>query len=267
VAGTVIGLWWLACTNPLPPEPPPINEVVLAAPQVSLQELGWTHEGHKGRAWVARVPRGVLLQLVPAETPRPLPELAPLAGNGVAINGGFYGPDGKALGLVRTEGSDRTPLSAQGGSGVLTWGPDLPIQVVHRDAWADQGPTALQSVDRLVDGGESLVKPREGAPRAARSAIGLTADAVLFVVSVGKGSIASENSDRVVLQRTSGQGQPLWVFAAWLAEELGVAQALNLDGAISTAMRVRVGDTLLDIVGEAGTVNAVGWGVSPAAPP
>ncbi len=99
-----------------------------------------------------------------------------------------------------------------------------------------------------------MVARREEAPLSARSAVAITHDAVWVVVAVGAPSIASE--DPLQLGDTYGNGMPLWVFAEWLVAQ-GAVSAINLDGGISSAMLVRAGEERFEILGAAGTINAV----------
>ncbi|MCK6503623.1 phosphodiester glycosidase family protein [Myxococcota bacterium] len=240
----------------------PERTVQVDAPQVILQGEGlvleqqaWRFQGQAGTAWRVRVPLPGAARVQASEEVVAFTELLPTDdGPWAAINGGFY-EDG-AMGLVVSDGVEHTGLSRRGGSGVFAWSPAGP-QVLHRDRWAAGPPQALQSIDRLVDAGRNLVKAREGAPLAARSAVVVGSDALWLVALAGHDSIAGLWVDGVQLRGTSGRGLPLWAFADYLVDELGAVQALNLDGAISTQLAVQVPGQRFAVRGEAGTINAV----------
>jgi uncharacterized protein YigE (DUF2233 family) len=256
----------LACAPPAEPALPVENAaptagivvtydaIIAAGNGLELHQLGWRVAERTGVAWAARVPRDGRLTVKPSAEVRPLADLtAGEAGTWAAINGGFY-EDGP-MGLVVSDGVERHPLANRGGSGVVEYDP-MPVGVVHRDAWKPGAKQALQSIDRLVDAGASLVKPREGAHLDARSAVAVSADGVWVVAAVANESL-EPGPDGVTLVRTVGHGLALSEFADLLVTGLYAEQALNLDGAVSTQMVVSIPPWRWVVTGERGTINGV----------
>lgn len=203
------------------------------------------------------LPRDAVVTVTPADGVVRFRSLLPTDdGPWVAVNGGFYGADGQPLGLVLSDGKLWHALGrSAGGTGVLLGAPG-PAAVVHRDAYTEGRAHAVQSIDRLVDAGQSLVKPAAGARHAARTAVAITADSVVFAVGFDP-TYASLAADGITLRATAGTGPTLAAFADWLVAGLHAEQALNLDGAISTQLAVRARGFHWDVEGEAGTPHAV----------
>jgi hypothetical protein len=269
----LVGLGTVACTAPpaaapvaqiASPAPADSSQLTVDTPQVLADRDGlvvdvqrWRIGDRAGLAWRVRAPRDVVMDVVPSERDVPFSELLPAEGAWAAINGGFY-EDHTATGLVVSDGVSRSPTGPRGGSGVVAWGPE-PVRVVHVDAWAEGPREAVQSVDRLVDAGVSLVGARAGRPRAARSAIAVAQDAVWLVVLAEDASLhgASSRDTHVQLAGTSGYGMTLAEFADYLVQATAAQQALNLDGAISSQLAAEVGDVSLRVLGEHTTINAI----------
>ncbi len=214
-----------------------------------------------GHLWVARIlPAKASFEVLPATHPRPLAVILkghePL-GDYVAINGGFY-DDEKPMGLVVASGKLVAPLRKHGGSGVFLLESGRP-SIVARDDYRPHSALALQSVDRLVDKGSVLVRPRPGLRRDARSAVAIDADgAVLFVVAFDARAAFPLSDDAIRMSAPcTTTGPTLLEFAQLLARELGARFALNLDGGSSTSMRMRIGKTQLDVVAHRATINAL----------
>lgn len=159
------------------------------------------------------------------------------------------------MGLVVSDSAERHPLTDRGASGVVEYDP-MPVGVVHRHAWNPGAKQALQSIDRVVDAGASLVKPRDGAHLDARTAVVVAPDGVWVVVAVANESITPE-ADGVRLVSTVGHGLALSEFAELLVTGLHAEQALNLDGAVSTQMVVSIPPWRWVVTGERGTINGV----------
>ncbi len=228
--------------------------LVAAAGGLELHVVTWTAGPANGVAWLASVPRDGSLGIAPSADVRPLRELVgepspPWA----AINGGFYeeGP----MGLVVSSGVESHALAANGGSGVVQFD-SAGANIVHRDAWAPGATEALQSIDRLVDGGASLVHPRPDAHRDARSAVAISDDRLWLVAAFAANNVTS-GPDGIQLIRTVGEGMTLAEFADFLVVALGAKQALNLDGAVSTQMIVAMPTWRWVVRGERGTINGV----------
>jgi hypothetical protein len=230
------------------------SDVVWVESTLRLERDEWRFEEVSGVAWWAGLPRDAAMEVVPSDRVVPLSVLAPAdAGPWVLVNGGFYeqGP----MGLVVTGGCELNPLTTRGGSGVIAGGPDR-VAVMHREAWDGQSQEALQSIDRLVDGGRSLVRQRPEAPGAARSAVVISEDLIWVVVAAATDSVEGHD-EYLRLVRTTGNGLSLWAFADYLVASRGAHQALNLDGGISSQLMVRTGEHRFEVKGEKGTINAL----------
>lgn len=242
--------------------PPAEQTLALEAPRtlreeggLRLEEQGWSWGEERGTAWRVSVPLPGRATVSPARSVVEFDALLPAdAGPWAAINGGFYDPEGRAMGLVVSGGRERSAFVRGGGSGVFFVGPAGPA-VVHRDAWKPGPAEALQSIDRLVDEGRSLVKRREG-PLAARSAVAVGADRLWLLALAGEQSVVPL-SDGARLDATAGNGLPLGVFAEWIVRSTGAITALNLDGAVSTQLAVRTSAGAFRVRGERGTINAI----------
>ncbi|RME23842.1 MAG: hypothetical protein D6798_12675, partial [Deltaproteobacteria bacterium] len=166
-------------------DPPP--PVVVDTPTLLLESGGlrveqqtWQWGEASGQAWRVSVPLPGRAEVHPADTVTPFTELLPDdPGPWAAINGGFY--ERGAMGLVVADGVEHTPLSPRGGSGIFSWSPTEGPRIRHRSAWTPGPPTALQSIDRIVDAGHSLVRRRPTARSAARSAVAISADRLWLV--------------------------------------------------------------------------------------
>lgn len=263
-----------ACGAPDSPAPAPVDG---AADGFVVRQTALPVAGGPGRLLVVEVPPAARLEVLPAPVPSPLARIAdlPAGRTCVAVNGGFYDARG-AMGWVVHAGEEAAPLRATGGSGVLLVDATGPA-IVHRDAAAGRPREALQSIDRLVDAGRSLVRPNARPDPDARSAVALRADGtVIFAVVFAEQAVARERPGRVELgPASSSTGLSLAAWAELLAAPvadggLGATAALNLDGGYSTALALRVGDLRLDVVAHAATINALracGPGpLTPAAP-
>lgn len=220
--------------------------------------------GGSGRLIVAEVRQDLAVEVVPAERPVPLQQIvaAARARPCVAVNGGFYDEDG-AMGWVVHDGEEVAPLRQTGGSGVLMIVDGRP-QIRHREDASGRPREALQSIDRLVDGGRSLVGANARPDPDARSAVALRSDGtVIFAVVFADEAIVREAPGRVELgpaSSTTGLSLSAWaeLLARPVAEGgLGATTALNLDGGYSTSLAIHVGDLDLDVVAHRATINAL----------
>lgn len=233
-------------------------EPVFAADGLVVERQRWRlRDGApdaEGVAWRARVPLSGKVQVVPSAEVVGFDALLPGdEGPWAAINGGFY--ESGPMGLVVTGGEERHPLSPRGGSGVLAFGPEG-ARVLHRDAWTPGATEALQSIDRLIDQGESVVTRLDG-PRAARSAFVQGEDALWLVALAGAESVNVDPQGVVQLDDTVGEGLSMGQFAEYLRLSTRPVAALNLDGAVSTQFAARFWERRLQVRGERGTINAV----------
>jgi len=223
-------------------------------PGLRVETQAWYLGEDQGTAWRVRTPVHSDVRVVPSDRVVRLADLAPdEPGPWAAINGGFY--EVGAMGLVVADGNERSPLTERGGSGVFLVDEKGP-RVVHRSDWEPGPSQALQSLDRLVDGGLSVWPEHAGAPRAARSAVAISEDALWLVVAVDRRSIP-DGVEPLQLTHTVGYGLPGWAFAELLVQGVGAQQALNMDGAISTQLEVVGTENVLSILGQSGTINAI----------
>lgn len=219
-----------------------------------LEEQSWRRGDEAGLAWRVSVALPGHASVSAVDSVADFSALLPQdAGPWAAINGGFYDVSRAAMGLVVSAGQERAPLQKSGGSGIFFVGPTGP-GVVHRDAWVSGPSEALQSIDRLIDQGASLVQ-RLGGPKAARSAVVVGRER-LWIVALAA-STAAPGASEVTLDHTIGHGLTLGVFAQYLLQSTDAVAALNLDGAVSTQLSVVTPDGRLDVHGERGTINAV----------
>ena len=153
------------------------------------------------------------------------------------VNGGFFDPSGKPLGLVLGDGRERNRLRNVDWG--VFWVAGTTAGVVHTQQWATAKPPgvreALQSGPRLVVAGKALKLKKQTARRT--------------VVCVQK-------PQQVVLLAT--EAIDAGVLAEWLAREqskggLGCWHALNLDGGPSTQLSLLAGEHRVEVEG--------GWGV------
>ncbi len=246
-------------------------EVPTAAVALSGEALGvraWQRpiavEGGPGRLVVVELPAGAEIEVVPSPGPRALQEIAPPTPGAAcaAINGGFYDSQG-AMGWVRHAGQEVAALRPAGGSGVLEIGAAGP-RIVHRDQVAGAPREALQSIDRLVVDGHSVVGARARPDADARSAVAIRGDGTaLFVLLFAEAAVEREAPGRVELgARSSSTGVSLAAWAELLARPvadggLGVDTALNLDGGYSTSMSIHVGTFELEVLAHGATINAL----------
>lgn len=148
----------------------------------------------------------------------------------LVVNGGFFDPDGKPVGLAVSKGVVLSRLAKKLSGGVLTFdGERAELFPAEGFALPDGGTFAVQCRPRLVVDGEANVKSDDG-KRAERTA--------LCTRSAGR-------SVDVVIVRGSDDGESpgpsLFALARHLADA-GCESALNLDGGPSTGIAWREGD-------------------------
>jgi uncharacterized protein YigE (DUF2233 family) len=237
--------------------------------EMEVERQRWRFEGVSGWSWRVSWPRDAAAKVLASSEREPLGDLLSRAGTPsgawAAINGGFYEQgSGEGvyvpMGVVLASGAMIQKYQRRGGSGILVVVDGL-ASVVHHSRWKEiqaRKPTqALQSIDRIVDGGESLVKPREGARSAARSAVVMGEQRLWLIASAADGSIVERADGAVQLRGTGWQGMPLWAFASYVLETTDAQEALNLDGAVSVQLEALASGKRLRVLGELGTMSAV----------
>jgi hypothetical protein len=173
----------------------------------------------------------------------------------VAINGGFFDLDRTPMGLVIADGIEVAPLRRAGGSGILEVRDGKP-RILHHSEFSPGANQALQSIDRIVAGGRSLVRQRPGARLAARAAVAMSAELIWFVLAASD-ELWPTTAAETTLHAAAARGLPLWALADYLVSVLGAQDGLNLDGSVSAQMAARIGDYELGIKGIGMTVNAL----------
>ncbi len=242
-----------------PPEP----ELAFDTPRILAEGAGlklvrqrWQLGEESGLAWRVSMPLDGSVRVVPSPRVEQFSQLLPSdEGPWAAINGGFYTPDGKPMGVVIADGVLHSPFHRVGGSGVLQVS-ERGTEIVHHSAFSPNVVQALQSIDRIVDGGRSLVNFRPDAPQAARSGVVVKEGEVVLVLVAGEQSIVGQGDD-IQLQLGSAYGMPLWAFSRYLIEAVGARSALNLDGGVSSQLAVQIGGRSIHVRAPRGTVNAV----------
>lgn len=240
-------------------------ELMFETPELRLERQPWKLEDLEGVAFRVRLSKqGAEAKVLAVNALESLSDIVghPAAPSWAAINGGFYEDDTKGgyrpMGVVRANKHKVKAYTYRGGSGLFLVDAQGP-KIIHRSAWEKhrtQAVEALQSIDRVVDEGKSLVNPKADARYAARSAVALDKEHIWLVASVANASLYT-TSKGYRLRKTSYLGMPLWAFAQYLAQHVGAQQALNLDGAVSTQLIVQTPSQRFELLGERGTMNAI----------
>ena len=226
----------------------------------------WREGAATGELWIATFPAGSRLSVQPAPaTPTPLAKFVvePQEKDFAAVNGGFYSD--APMGLVLSSGRELHRRTGNGGSGVFFVANGLPGIAASRGFLPPAGTSdALQSIDRLVHAGKSVVKRGAERHADARTAVAIdAAGATLLLVLFDSRAAQSRQGGVVQLgPGSSGTGPSLFDFAELLARPvdkggLGAAFALNLDGGYSSSMKLRFEGETREIRAFRGTVNAV----------
>jgi hypothetical protein len=167
------------------------------------------------------------VELRPARPPRgfaPTSRLARESDAVAAVNGGFFGPRGEAIGLLRIDGAELFPAS-EGAPWVLGIPERGPLRFERRTSgtW-DEVRHALAGKPLLVKDGR-IVPQDLGGARHPRTAIGQRADGVRVLLTC-------DGRARESLGLSVGE-------LAHLLRGLRCTDALNLDGGGSTTLWVR----------------------------
>ena len=244
--------------------PAPAREIDVAAGGIRVRQTAIAVEGGPGRLIVVELPADVALEVLPIDAATSLQDIVGERDDRAcaSINGGFYDAGG-AMGWVVHAGQEVAPLRPGGGSGVLMIDAAGP-RIVHRDAARGAPREALQSIDRLVDGGRSVVGERARPDADARSAVALRGDGtIVFAALFADRAIAEESSGGVQLGKaSSSSGLSLAAWAELLARPvadggLGAVTALNLDGGYSTSLSIHIGAFDYEVLAHGATINAL----------
>lgn len=230
----------------------------LAAHQgVVVERQRWLLGSASGWVWRAHIALPGQLRVAAARTVRPLEAFLPDdSGPWVAINGGFYDVDGTPMGLVVSNGQVASSYRLGGGSGILELRGGQ-LQIVHRSEYQPGARQALQSIDRIVADGRSLVTRRSAARSAARSVVALSDHSLWFLLVTGDGDHLPAGSGRAILHSAASRGLPLWAVADYILLATDARDALNLDGSVSAQLAAKVGTFELHLQGIRGTINAL----------
>jgi len=159
-----------------------------------------------------------------------------------AVNGGFFLPDYKPLGLLIVDGRETSPLR-KADWGVFLIQDNVPKITHTKDFLPDKNISqALQVGPRLVVGGRELTMKRQ---IARRSAVGITYKNQVVLVNTEDTDAYAQDLARIF----------------WLSEDeggLGCRDALTLDGGPSAQMFVEYKSLKIDIPGGWGVPNGLG---------
>ena len=159
-----------------------------------------------------------------------------------AINGGFFLPDYRPLGLLITDGRETSPLR-KADWGIFMVQDQVPKILHTKDFSPDKNISqALQVGPRLVVAGRELTMKKQ---IARRSAVGITYKNQVVLVN-------TENTDAYIQDLAR-------IF--WLSEDeggLGCRDAMSLDGGPSAQMFVEYKSIKIDIPGGWGVPNGLG---------
>jgi hypothetical protein len=159
-----------------------------------------------------------------------------------AVNGGFFLPDYRPLGLLIVDGRETNPLR-KADWGVFIVQDNVPKILHTKDFLPDRGISqALQVGPRLVVGGRELTMKKQ---IARRSAVGITHKNQVVLVNTEDTDAYAQDLARIF----------------WLSEDeggLGCKDALTLDGGPSAQMFVEYKSVKIDIPGGWGVPNGLG---------
>ena len=144
----------------------------------------------------------------------------------LVVNGGFFDPQGKPVGLVVSEGAVMSKLAPSLSGGVVTWdGERAKLWESESFAMPDGARFAVQCRPRLVVDGAPNVKSDDG-HRSERTALCLREGGKAIDVVIVKGT------------SLESPGPSLFALGKYLAQR-GCEGALNLDGGPSTGVAWR----------------------------
>ncbi|MFH0800353.1 MAG: phosphodiester glycosidase family protein [Pseudomonadota bacterium] len=160
----------------------------------------------------------------------------------LAINGGFFTPAHRSIGLIIKDGKEVSPIHGTSWWSIFTISAEGPKIYTPREFKAIRGVRmALQVGPRLaVDGQIPKLKESE----AARSAVGITKDGkVVIAITQGPGISMTELAGRMSASRSAGG--------------LECPNAMALDGGGSSQLYARIKDFELSLPGLARVTNGL----------
>ncbi|MFA4873871.1 MAG: phosphodiester glycosidase family protein [bacterium] len=160
----------------------------------------------------------------------------------LAINGGFFTPEHRSIGLIARDGKEIRPLHKTSWWSVFNITDGTPAISAPKDFVLKPTTTvALQVGPRLVIDG-SIPKLKESV--SARSAIGITPDGkIVIAITQGMGISMNELARRMSAARYDGG--------------LGCPNAMALDGGSSSQLYAKIGKFELSLDGLASVTNAI----------
>ena len=194
-------------------------------PDAAADEIVEDALRHRVRTWTVALP-GYELEIEDAEMRTSLDALLERTGGEIAVNGGFFDPSAKPLGLAMSKGIVLSRLSTAMSGGVVTFDGERARLFASEGFTAPEGTRfAIQCKPRLVVDGAPNVKSDDG-QRSERTALCLRDE--------------GRTLDVVVVREASGAatGPSLYALGRFLARR-GCEGALNLDGGPSTGIAWR----------------------------
>ena len=205
----------------------------LIAPGIEYRELLVEYTGQSDRLRIARVdPARTLFRVLydPAQ-PRHVGEWLRSANALLAVNGNYFDPQNRALGMVIQDGQVQgQPYQDFGGMFAIN-GNNARVRWNLSEPYVPGEPliSALQNFPMLVlPGGQPNLEIDDNQRNAPRTAVG------------------QDRSGRIVFVVSPGLAFTLTDFGKWLADsDLDLDRALNLDGGTSSGLVLRSGDQYL----------------------
>ncbi len=212
------------------PTPPPGWQVI--APGLELGSVG-PSAAPLGQLWVLRIDPALYGFRVHDQTPQRLDSWQESLPEAVAfVNASFFTPEYDPIGLLVADGVARgTPMEGQGGSFVVRSGQPRILSNVYEPDLGANLEQVVQTFPLLLYSGQRLYKA-SAQERVTRRSV-----------------IAQDGQGRILIMATPLIGLSLDRLAQFLLEsDLGIVDALNLDGGGSTMLYVQTGASALRLM-------------------
>lgn len=172
----------------------------------------------------------------------PIKALAQRAHALAAINGGFFLPDYRPLGILIVDGRQANPLR-KADWGIFLMQDDRP-RIIHTNEFQSEGniTQALQVGPRLVVEGKEKIMKKQAARR---SAVGITRNQRVILLNTGDTEAYFQDLARIFRLPASEGGLECW-------------DALALDGGGSAQMYAEYKSLSIDIPGQWAVPNGIG---------